>query len=146
MAFSELQKGGHKANNAQKEKWHLAWKRSHAAKREREREAAKVAKQPTREQQCVACGRKFNSHKTARKHKCSKAKVARTVEEAATRPVSHPVPPTLLNKPAAPPTPPAPTTPSNSNPLPVVTEGSRASAPPRFRTARNLDTGERRIP
>ena len=32
MAFFELQKGGHKASNAQKEKWHLAWKRSRAAK------------------------------------------------------------------------------------------------------------------
>ena len=43
MAFFELQKGGHKANNAQKEKWHLVWKKSHAAKWEREREAAKAA-------------------------------------------------------------------------------------------------------
>ncbi len=36
MAFFKLQMGGHKANNAQKEKWCLAWKRSHAAKWERE--------------------------------------------------------------------------------------------------------------
>ncbi len=43
LAFFELQKGGHKANNAQKEKWHLVWKKSHAAKWEREREAAKAA-------------------------------------------------------------------------------------------------------
>ncbi|KAF8500130.1 hypothetical protein F5888DRAFT_1632940 [Russula emetica] len=36
MAFFELQKGGRKANNAQKEKRCLAWKWSCAAKRERE--------------------------------------------------------------------------------------------------------------
>ena len=46
MAFFELQKGGRKANNAQKEKRRLARKRSRAAKRERDREAAKVAKLP----------------------------------------------------------------------------------------------------
>jgi hypothetical protein len=56
MAFFKLQKGGHKANNAQKEKRCLVRKRSHAAKRERDQEAAKVAKQPPREQQCEACG------------------------------------------------------------------------------------------
>jgi hypothetical protein len=56
VAFFELQKGGRKASNAQKEKRHLAWKQSRAAKRERDREAAKVAKQPPRERQCVACG------------------------------------------------------------------------------------------
>ncbi|KAF8258276.1 hypothetical protein EI94DRAFT_1708136 [Lactarius quietus] len=32
LAFFELQKGGRKANNAQKEKRHLAWKRRRAAK------------------------------------------------------------------------------------------------------------------
>jgi hypothetical protein len=32
LAFFDLQKGGCKANNAQKEKWCLAWKRSRAAK------------------------------------------------------------------------------------------------------------------
>jgi len=56
VAFFELQKGGRKANNAQKEKRCLAQKWSRASKQEREREAAKVAKQPTREQQCVSCG------------------------------------------------------------------------------------------
>ena len=45
-AFFDLQKGGHKANNAQKEKKHLAQKRHRAAKRERDREAAKAAKLP----------------------------------------------------------------------------------------------------
>jgi hypothetical protein len=56
VAFFELQKGGRKASNAQKEKRRLARKWSRAAKRERDREAAKVAKQPPRERQCVACG------------------------------------------------------------------------------------------
>jgi len=56
MAFFELQKGGHKANNAQKEKWCLAWKWSQAAKWEWDREAAKGAKLPPCECQCVACG------------------------------------------------------------------------------------------
>ena len=70
MAFFELQKGSRKANNAQKEKRHLAQKWSCAAKWEREWEAAKVATLPPCEWQCEACGRKFNSHKTARKHKC----------------------------------------------------------------------------
>jgi hypothetical protein len=72
LAFFELQKGGRKANNAQKEKQRLAWKWSHAAKREREREAAKAAQLPPREQECLTCGRKFQSCKTAKKHKCSK--------------------------------------------------------------------------
>ena len=56
MAFFELQKGGRKANNAQKEKWRLARKRSHAAKREQDREAAKVAKLPPCKQECLTCG------------------------------------------------------------------------------------------
>ena len=55
-AFFKLQKGGRKANNAQKEKRHLARKRSQAAKQEREREAAKAAKLPPHECQCEACG------------------------------------------------------------------------------------------
>ncbi|KAI0282672.1 hypothetical protein BC826DRAFT_1064145 [Russula brevipes] len=83
MAFFELQKGGRKANNAQKEKRCLARKRSRAAKREREREAAKAAKLPPRERQCVACGRKFKSRKTARKHKCPNSNVVRSPEKAA---------------------------------------------------------------
>ena len=56
LAFFDLQMGGHKAGNAQKEKRRLARKRSRASKREREREAAKAANLPTRERQCVACG------------------------------------------------------------------------------------------
>jgi len=56
LAFFDLQKGGRKTNNAQKEKRCLARKWSHAAKRERDREAAKAAKQPPCEQQYKACG------------------------------------------------------------------------------------------
>ena len=82
-AFFKLQKGGCKANNAQKEKRRLARKRSRAAKQEREREAAKVAKQPPCERQCRACGRKFNSRKTASKHKCPNSKVECVRKEAA---------------------------------------------------------------
>ena len=56
LAFFDLKAGGRKANNAQKEKRRLARKRSCASKREREREAAKVAKLPARQRQCEACG------------------------------------------------------------------------------------------
>ena len=42
MAFFDLQKGGHKANNVQKEKTCLAQKRCCAAKHEQDHEAAKL--------------------------------------------------------------------------------------------------------
>ena len=147
-AFFELQKGGRKANNAQKEKRRLARKRSRAAKREREREAAKAAQLPPRERQCVACGRKFNSRKTARKHKCPRSKVVRIPEKAAEKQVSHPPLPANLDKPRPLPTPIAPTAPpSNSYALPVVTGGSQDSIPfANRRVAINQQTGERRIP
>ena len=74
MAFFNLQKGGRKANNAQKEKKHLAQKRRHAAKHERDHEVAKAAKLPSVERQCEACERKFTSRKTSSKHKCAKSK------------------------------------------------------------------------
>jgi 5-methylcytosine-specific restriction endonuclease McrA len=125
MAFFELQKGGRKANNAQKEKRRLARKRSRAAKREREREAAKAAKQPPRERQCVACGRKFNSRKTASKHKCPKSKVERVKGEAAGGQASQATPTAKLDKPPAKFTPTAPTPPSNINSPPVVTGDSQ---------------------
>ena len=81
LTFFELQKGGCKANNAQKEKRCLARKRSRAAKRERDREAAKANKLPPCERECLTCGRKFQSRKTAKKHKCSKSsKVVREKE------------------------------------------------------------------
>ncbi|KAH9964241.1 hypothetical protein BC827DRAFT_1189888 [Russula dissimulans] len=76
-AFFNLQKGGRKANQAQKEKKHLGRKGSHAAKRERVKKVAKAAKLPTHQQRCEGCGCKFKSCKTARKHKhkCPKSKV-----------------------------------------------------------------------
>ncbi|KAF8263298.1 hypothetical protein EI94DRAFT_1832386 [Lactarius quietus] len=107
LAFFDLQAGGRKANNAQKEKRRLARKRSRAAKRERDREVAKAAKLPPREQQCVACGRKFKSRKTASKHKCPKSKVVKAGQAPAT------------------PTPHAPTAPSNNDALPAVTGASQ---------------------
>ncbi|KAH9956648.1 hypothetical protein BGW80DRAFT_1387278 [Lactifluus volemus] len=124
-AFFELKKGGRKANNAQKEKRRLAWKRSCASKREREREAAKAAKLPTRQQQCEACGRKFESRKTAKKHKCPNSKVVRVREEAASGQASQATPAAKLDKPPATPTPPAPTTPSYITSLPAVTGDSQ---------------------
>jgi len=71
-AFFKLQKGGCKANNAQKEKQRLVQKCSHAAKWERDHKAAKVAKLPPHEQQCKACGHKFKSRKVTCKHKCQR--------------------------------------------------------------------------
>jgi hypothetical protein len=122
LAFFDLQKGSRKANNAQKEKRHLARKWSRAAKREREREATKVAELPPRERECLACGRKFKSRKTAKKHKCSKnSKVVREKEADAPRASSHPAPTAQLIKPAAPITPLAPTDPSYSSIAPPVT-------------------------
>src|ERR1700722_2115191 len=127
-AFFNLQLGGRKANNAQKEKRRLARKRSRASKRERDREAAKAAKLPTRERQCVACGRKFNSRKTAKKHKCPKSKVVRVPREAASGQASQATPAAQPDKPAAPPTPHAPTAPPYRIPVPAVTGDSRDSS------------------
>jgi hypothetical protein len=102
LAFFDLQKGGRKANNAQKEKRRLARKRSRAAKREQEWEAAKVAKLPPHERSCLGCGCKFNSRKTAKKHKCSDSKVVRTKEAAVEGTSLRLAPPTKPIKPAAP--------------------------------------------
>jgi len=117
VAFFELQKGGRKANNAQKEKRRLARKRSRAAKRERDREAAKAATLPPRERQCLACGRKFKSRKAARKHKCQRhSKVARVVETKKVEAVvSRPTAPITEDMPMASPPPHAPTAPSHSH-------------------------------
>jgi predicted RNA-binding Zn-ribbon protein involved in translation (DUF1610 family) len=112
LAFFDLQKGGRKANNAQKEKRRLARKRSRAAKREREREADKMAHLPTRERSCLGCGRKFNSRKTAKKHKCPDSKVVRTKEAAVVGTSSRLVPPTKPIKLAAPIPPRAPIAPA----------------------------------
>ncbi|KAF8264280.1 hypothetical protein EI94DRAFT_1703360 [Lactarius quietus] len=109
LAFFELQKGGRKANNAQKEKRHLAWKRSRAAKCERDREAAKVASLPAHEWICVKCGCKFTSRKTAKKHKCSDSKVVCVKEAEGARVELRPVPIAKPSKPASSITPHAPT-------------------------------------
>ena len=122
-AFFNLQKGGRKANNAQKEKRRLAWKRRHAAKRERDREVAKAAKLPSVERQCEACGRKFTSHKTSSKHKCTKSKGESMRKEAAAVPATQVAPKARLIKPVATITPHAPPAPSHSSPPPAVTEG-----------------------
>ncbi|KAF8262342.1 hypothetical protein EI94DRAFT_1808935 [Lactarius quietus] len=106
--FFELWKGGCKANHAQKEKRRLARKRSRAAKRERDREAAKATQLPP---------------------------LVRIKEVAVDGSSSHPVPPTKPNKPATFITPPAPTAlapavsrqiwplPSHSTTVPPVTGG-----------------------
>jgi predicted RNA-binding Zn-ribbon protein involved in translation (DUF1610 family) len=120
-AFFDLQMGGRKANNAQKEKRRLSRKRSRASKRERDREAAKVAKLPARERQCVACGRKFNSRKTASKHKCPNSKVECVGREAASGKASQATPAAKMDKPPAIITPHAPIAPSNNKSLPAVT-------------------------
>ena len=147
LAFFNLQMGGRKANNAQKEKRRLARKRSRAAKREREREAAKAVKLPARERQCLACGRKFTSRKTASKHKCPNSKVEHVRREAASGQASQATSMAQLDKPPATLTPPAPTTPTHSHALPVVTGGSQVSIPSgRLRTAVNDQTGENRVP
>jgi predicted RNA-binding Zn-ribbon protein involved in translation (DUF1610 family) len=126
--FSNLQKGGRKANNAQKEKRRLARKRSCAAKREREREAVKMAHQPPHEWQCRACGRKFNSRKTARKHTCPNFKVERVEREAASRQASQATSAAKPDKPPATLTPHAPTAPPNINSPPAVTGDSQDSS------------------
>ncbi|KAF8258138.1 hypothetical protein EI94DRAFT_1708250 [Lactarius quietus] len=114
LAFFELQKGGRKANNAQKEKRRLARKRSRAAKRERDREATKVASLLACKQICVKCGRKFASRKTAKKHKCSDSKVVRVKEAEGARVELRPVPIAKPSKPASSITPHAPTATSSA--------------------------------
>jgi hypothetical protein len=89
-AFFELQKGSRKANNAQKEKQRLAQKRSHAAKREREHEATKVAGVPIRKRSCLGCRSHFTSWKMALRHKCPNSKVVCKPVEAAEIKVSRP--------------------------------------------------------
>ena len=123
--FFDLQKGGRKANNAQKEKRRLARKRSRAAKREREREAAKAAKLPPRMRKCVSCGREFASRKTTRRHTCPNSKVVRKVEKAAGGAVLRPNPPAKLDKPSATITPLAPSTSTHRSVIPAVTRDSQ---------------------
>ncbi|KAH9177955.1 hypothetical protein EDB89DRAFT_1902043 [Lactarius sanguifluus] len=121
-AFFKLRRGGREANNAQKEKRCLARKRSRAAKRERVREAAKAAKTPAHEWQCVPCGRKFESRKTARKHKCPAPEAEVLKEEAVVAPAPPPaVSPTPPDKQAAPFTPQVPALPTYRIDPPPVT-------------------------
>jgi predicted RNA-binding Zn-ribbon protein involved in translation (DUF1610 family) len=120
-AFFNLQKGGRKANHAQKEKRRLARKRSRASKREREREAAKAALLSTRERQCVACGRKFESRKTAKKHKCPHSKVIRVPKAAATGQASPATPTATGNQPQAMLTSPTLTAITYNDSIPAVT-------------------------
>ncbi|KAF8258207.1 hypothetical protein EI94DRAFT_1708194 [Lactarius quietus] len=98
LAFFKLQKGGCKANNAQKEKQCLARKQSHAVKCEREWEGLKVASLPACKQICVKCGHKFTLCKTAKKHKCSDSKVVHVKEAEGTRVESCPDLITKLSK------------------------------------------------
>ena len=87
-----------------------------------DREAAKVAQLPPCKQECLTCGRKFQSRKTAKWHKCTQhSKVVCDKGKAVEESGSHPSPPTLLNKPAAHPAPVVPTAPSHSNATPPVT-------------------------
>ncbi|KAF8257406.1 hypothetical protein EI94DRAFT_1758505 [Lactarius quietus] len=112
LAFFDLQAGGRKANNAQKEKGRLARKRSRAAKQERDREVAKLP----------------NSHLVsgnAWHHKCPKSKVVCVGKEAASGQASQALPAAKPDKPPATPTPHAPTAPSNKDALPVVTGASQ---------------------
>jgi predicted RNA-binding Zn-ribbon protein involved in translation (DUF1610 family) len=103
--------------------------------REREREADKMAHLPTRERSCLGCGRKFNSRKTAKKHKCPDSKVVRTKEAAVEGTSSRLVPPTKPITLAAPIPPRAPIAParlvrSRMNPRPRPEAGSSRPAPP----------------
>jgi hypothetical protein len=138
-AFFELKKGSRKANNAQKKKRRLAWKRSCASKCEREWEAAKAAKLPTCQRQCEACECKFKSCKTAKKHKCPNSKVVHMREEAASRQASQAIPAAELDKPPATPTHPAPTDPSHITSLPAVTGDLQDNSP--FMWIHSIETG-----
>jgi hypothetical protein len=83
--------------------------------------------------QCQACGRKFASRKTARKHKCKDSKVVRVPPAAAVGQVLRPKPTANEDKPHAQHTANLPTDPvaayfaktSNSNTIPAVTGDSR---------------------
>ena len=131
-AFFNLQKGSCKANNAQKEKKCLAWKQSCTAKCEWDHKAVKAAKLPMREWQCEVCGCKFNSRKTASKHKCSRPKGEDMRKEVGVVMATQAAPTSMLNKPTATITLHVPPTPSNSNPQPMVTGDSWEDKPPSF--------------
>jgi predicted RNA-binding Zn-ribbon protein involved in translation (DUF1610 family) len=95
-----------------------------------------MAHLPTRERSCLGCGRKFNSRKTAKKHKCPDSKVVRTKEAAVEGTSSRLVPPTKPITLAAPIPPRAPIAPARlvrSRPTPRLLfpgAGSSRPAPP----------------
>jgi hypothetical protein len=125
LAFFNLQKGGRKANNAQKEKKQLAHKWCRVAKHKQDCEAAKAAKLPQCERQCEGCGHKFASRKTSHKHKYTVNKGERMRMEATAVPAAQAAPSVQPIKPATTITPHAPPPPPNSNPRPVVTRDSQ---------------------
>lgn len=88
-AFFDLEKGASSQQRLDHEKKRLQRKRSRAAKRERERHAAKVVNQVSRDQPpalvvnhkrngvlCVPCGKMFASRRKLNKHKCQLAESA----------------------------------------------------------------------
>jgi predicted Zn-ribbon and HTH transcriptional regulator len=147
LAFFNIQSGGRKTNRAQKEKKGLARKRSSASKRGREREAAKVAKLPTRKRQCLTCGCKFKSSKTAKKHKCPEAKVERVRREAASGQASQATSPAArLDMPTA--THQAWTNPparSNNDDIPAVTGDLQVPLPGTFLISHSETGALRRV-
>ncbi len=77
---------------------------------------------PPWEQECLTCRCKFESHKTVKRHKCSKdSKVVCKKEADAPASGSCPVPHAQLNTLASSHTPLAPTAPSHSSAVPPVT-------------------------
>jgi predicted RNA-binding Zn-ribbon protein involved in translation (DUF1610 family) len=110
-----------------------------------------VAKQPPRERQCMACGRKFNSRKTASKHKCPKSKVERVGREAASEKASQATSVAKPDKPPATLTPHAPTASPNIISPPAVTGDSQDDRTREFVKnndnhilVANISTGQRR--
>jgi predicted RNA-binding Zn-ribbon protein involved in translation (DUF1610 family) len=94
-----------------------------------------MAHLPTRERSCLGCGRKFNSRKTAKKHKCPDSKVVRTKEAAVAGTSSRLVPPTKPITLAAPIPPRAPIAParqvrSGMKPRPRPEAGPSRPVPP----------------
>jgi hypothetical protein len=117
LAFFDLQKGDRRATTAQKEKKRLARQRNRTSRWDRQKLAkAKVdtAKEDP-QWKCEACGRKFASRKTAKRHRCPHAKGAvrgaRTVADKG-KTVVRPEP--NLPGSSQPPPPPAPTAPKAS--------------------------------
>jgi hypothetical protein len=75
QAFFNLAKGTRIATQAQKEKKHLAWRRTCTVRQESWK-AAKEAAQGWPHQQCKLCGCKFATHKAKKQHHCPISKEA----------------------------------------------------------------------